>query len=171
MEKKSITHFLTGGVMAGITILFSVILIVTDQMQNQKLGWISSAAMIIALVFFIREYGNSKNNQLGFGELFSFGFKASAFATILILVFQVVFNLIFPEMQDKMLEITREKILEKNPQTPDEQIEMAISFTKKFFWPFVIGGTILSTLIMGAIGSLIGAAITKKNPSTPFQHV
>jgi hypothetical protein len=73
-------------------------------------------------------------------------------------------------MQEKMLEITREKILEQNPQTPDDQVEMALSFTKKFFWPFVIGGTILSTLFMGAIGSLLGAAVTKKNPPSPFQQ-
>lgn len=170
MEKKPVTHFIVGGIMGAITVLFSVILIITDQLQNQSLGWISSALMLVALIYFIRDYGNAKNNQLGFGDLFAFGFKSSAFATILILAFQVIFNLAFPEMQDKMLEITRQKMLEQNPQPTDDQIEMALSFTKKFFWPFVIGGTILGTLLFGAIGSLIGAAITKKNPPTPFQH-
>ena len=164
------THFLTGAITGGILILFSVILIITDQLQNQKLGFVSFALMILALVYFIREYGNSKNNAIGFGELFAFGFKSSAFATIILLAFQVIYNLAFPEMQDKMLEITREKILEQNPQTPDEQVEMALSFTKKFFWPFIIGGTILSTLFMGAIGSLLGAWFTKKTPKTPFNQ-
>jgi integral membrane sensor domain MASE1 len=170
MEKKPVTHFLVGGIMGAITILSSVILIITDQIQNQSLGWISTVLMFIALVYFVRDYGNAKQNQLSFGDLFAFGFKSSAFATILILVFQVIFNLAFPEMLDKMLEITRQKMLEQNPQTPDDQIEMALGFTKKFFWPLIIGGTIFGTLFFGTIGSLIGAAITKNNPPTPFQH-
>ena len=36
MDKKPITHFLTGAITGGILILFSVILIITDQLQNQK---------------------------------------------------------------------------------------------------------------------------------------
>ena len=170
MDKKPVTHFLVGGIMGAITILSSVILIITDQIQNQSLGWISSALMLVALIYFIRDYGNAKQNQLSFGDLFAFGFKSSAFATILILAFQVIFNLVFPEMLDKMLDITREKMLEQKPQPTDEQIEMALGFTKKFFWPLIIGGTVFGTLFFGAIGSLIGASITKKNPPTPFQH-
>jgi len=170
MEKKPVTHFLVGGIMGAITILSSVILIITDQIQNQSLGWISTVLMFIALIYFVRDYGNAKQNQLSFGELFAFGFKSSAFATILILAFQVIFNLVFPEMLDKMLDITRQKMLEQKPQPTDEQIEMALGFTKKFFWPLIIGGTVFGTLFFGAIGSLIGAAITKKNPPTPFQH-
>ena len=38
MEKKPVTHFLVGGIMGAITILSSVILIITDQIQNQSLN-------------------------------------------------------------------------------------------------------------------------------------
>ena len=41
---------------------------------------------------------------------------------------------------------------------------------KKFFLTFVIGGVILMYAILGAIASLLGAAIAKKNPkaTNPF---
>jgi len=160
---------MAGGILAGVLILYSVILIVTDQLANQSLTWISYVFMIGLLIYFIREFGKANENNKTFGELFSFGFKASAFATIILLAFQVIFNLLFPETQDRIMEISRDKMAE-DPRVTDEQIEMALSFTKKFYLVFLIAGTIFSTLIFGAIGSLIGAAVTKKNPTSPFQN-
>jgi hypothetical protein len=125
--------------------------------------------MIGLLIYFIREFGKANENNKTFGELFSFGFKASAFATIILLAFQVIFNLLFPETQERIMEISREKMAE-DPRITEEQIDMALSFTKKFYLVFLIAGTIFSTLIFGAIGSLIGAAVTKKNPTSPFQN-
>jgi hypothetical protein len=72
-------------------------------------------------------------------------------------------------MVDKILDISR-KQMEKNPKMTDEMIEQAMTMTKKFFMPFAIGGTILGTGFMGAIASLIGAGIAKKNPVDPFNN-
>jgi hypothetical protein len=171
MEKKPISHLMAGGIIGGIMILYSCILIILDQTTNKSLGWLSFLLIILALSFFIREKGNAEGNNLSFGELFSYGFKTTAFITIIMLAFQVIYNLIFPDTIDKILEITRQTIIEKQPNLPDEQIESAVGITKRFYWPMIIGGTILGTIIQGAIGSLIGAAITKKNPKTPFQNV
>ena len=41
---------------------------------------------------------------------------------------------------------------------------------EKYFWVFAIGGTMLMFVIVGAIGSLIGAAVTKKRPINPFEQ-
>ena len=169
MEEKKINHFIAGGVVGGISILFTVILIVIDQMQNQKIGWIGTLLMVVVLAYLVMLYGNSKSNSLGFGELFSFGFKSSAFATIIILAFQVIYNLVYPEMQDKMLEFTRQKMMEDS-RVNDEAIEKGLEFVKKGYWPFLIGGTIFGNLFSGLIGSLLGATITKKNHQTPFQQ-
>lgn len=171
MDKKPISHLLAGGIIGGIMILYSCIMIILDQTMNKSLGWLSFVIIIAALAFFIREKGNAEGNNLKFGDLFAYGFKATAFITIIMLVFQVSYNLIFPETIDKVLEASRQAIIEQQPTMSDEQIDMALGFTKKFYWPMIIGGTILGTIVQGAIASLIGAAITKKNPQTPFQNV
>jgi len=44
----------------------------------------------------------------------------------------------------------------------EEQINMAMSFTEKYFSVFMLAGTIFGTLIAGAIASLIGAAFARK---------
>ena len=70
---------------------------------------------------------------------------------------------------DKIVEIARKKMAE-NPQMTDEMIEQALGMTKKFLFPFAIGGAIIGTAIMGVIASLIGAGIAKKNPVDPFSE-
>jgi hypothetical protein len=52
----------------------------------------------------------------------------------------------------------------------DEIIEQALTMTRKFFIPFAVGGILIGTGIFGAIGSLIGAAVAKKNPVDPFKQ-
>ncbi len=72
-------------------------------------------------------------------------------------------------MIDKTLDLQRIE-LEKKPELTDEMIEQALSITKKFFMPFAIGGAIIGTGFMGAIASLIGAGVAKKNPVDPFKQ-
>lgn len=169
MEKKSISHLLTGAILAALLILYTVILIIIDQLYNEKLAWVNYLIIIVTLVYFIREYGKSKDFDLSFGNLFSYGFKSTAFATLIMLAFQVALNLIFPEMQEKMIDVAREKMSE-DPRVTEEAIEMSTSFLSKTFWPLLIAGTLFGSLVIGAIGSLIGAAITPRNPKTPFQQ-
>lgn len=166
-EKKNMGHLMAGGILSGVLILYSVILIVLDQVENKWLSWMSYLLMIGILVYFIKQHGKEHQYQLGFGNLFSFGFKATAFATIIMLVFQVGFNLAFPEMREKIMQIAMEK-MSQDPRVTEEALEMGASFLEKTFWPLIIAGTIFGTLFAGALGSLIGAWLTKKNPSTPF---
>ena len=64
------------------------------------------------------------------------------------------------------MEEARKNMQEKN--LSEEQMDKAIEITQKFFTTFLIAGTLFGYIILGAIASLIGAAITKKNP-TNFQ--
>jgi hypothetical protein len=169
MEHKPVSHFLAGGILASLVILYSVILILTDQLQNQQLALVTYVIIVGCLVYFIREFGKSVDFNASFGKLFSFGFKATAFATILMLAFQVILNLIFPELKDQMIEAARQKMSE-DPRVTEDAIDMSSDFLLKTYWPLLIAGTIFGSLVVGAIGSLIGAAVTKKNPQTPFQQ-
>jgi hypothetical protein len=55
--------------------------------------------------------------------------------------------------------------MEAKGNMSSEQIDQAISITRKFFMVFIIGGAIVFYLILGAIASLIGAGVTKKEPN------
>ena len=79
-------------------------------------------------------------------------------------------TVLFPEMKDKTLEMARQR-MEERGNLSDSQIEQGVEFTKKFFIPFAIGGTLLGTLIFGTVASLIGAAVAKKKPVNPLDQM
>ena len=170
VEKKSITHFAAGLVIAAILIIYSLALTFMDLTANRSLSLVSTLFLLLGIVFFILQFGKSVNHTATFGELFSFGFKATAIATLIVIAFQVLFFLIFPEYKEKIFEMSREQMLKQNAQLSDAQMDQALDITKKFFWPFLIGGALFINMIVGAIASLIGASITKKVPQSPFQE-
>ncbi len=131
-EKKNMGHLMAGGILSGVLILYSVVLIVLDQVENKWLSWLSYLLMIGILVYFIKQHGKEHQYQLGFGNLFSFGFKATAFATIIMLVFQVGFNLAFPEMREKIMQIAMEK-MSQDPRVTEEALEMGAAFLMSLF--------------------------------------
>jgi len=77
--------------------------------------------------------------------------------------------ILLPETKEKILEITKQKMEESN--ISDDRIETAMGTVKRMFWVFTIGRILLAYAIMGAIGSLIGAAITKKKPVNPIDQL
>ena len=85
------------------------------------------------------------------------------------IAFTIILFLIFPDIKQKMVETARQRMEERN--TPDDQIEKGIEMWQKMFWVFTIGGIILVYAIVGAIGSLIGAAVTKKKPVNPLDQM
>jgi amino acid transporter len=137
--------------------------------QAQNLGYISYLVLFIGVIWSCINYGNQMNNSVTFGNVFAHGFKTSAVVTVISIIFTVIFFLIFPEIKDKVFEVAREE-MDKQPQLTDDQRDMVIETTKKFFFPIAIGSILLMYLIIGLIASLIGAAMTKKNPPSPFEN-
>jgi len=168
MNNKT-SHILAGSVIGGVLVLVNVIFIIFDLTGNTKVSWIGSVINIGLLVYFILEFGKQHDHLKSFGELFSYGFKATALTTLILTAFMVIYSFAFPGAADKAMEIAREQ-MSTQPNLSDETIDSAVEMTRKFYFPILIGGTIFGTMLIGAIGSLIGAAVTKKNPSHPFQN-
>ena len=104
--KKPISHLVAGLIIAGILIVSSILISVigTGTASRPGGGWISYLILIGGLVFFINKYGNDRENYASFGELFSYGFKATAMITLVFILFIVGIALLFPEFKEKALE-------------------------------------------------------------------
>ena len=171
MEKQITSHIVKGAILGGISILFSIIIYVFNLYTTQWLNWLSYAVLIGGIVYGNILFANQNDNKVTFGNIFAHGFKITA-VTIVITVLYTVLALyvLFPDMVDKIIELSRTEML-KNPKLTDDMIEQGITMTRKLFLPFAVAGAIFGTGFLGAIGSLIGAAVAKKKPVDPFSEI
>lgn len=169
MEKKITAPWVKGLILALIIIVFSVVMYVTGQVTNKSLGYIQYLVIIGGLVWACLSFSKENDGNVTFGNVFAHGFKTTAAMTVLVVIYTVLaVKLIFPDMIDLAIEGARTE-MEKQGKLTADQVEQGIEMTRKFFMPFMIGGTIISYAIIGALGSLLGAAIAKKNPQpNPF---
>ena len=61
--------------------------------------------------------------------------------------------------------------MEDRGKMTDEQIDQSVEMFSKNFMLFVVGGATFMYILFGVIGSLIGAAITKKKPINPLDQM
>ena len=169
MDKQITSHIVKGAILGGISLLFSIIIYVFNLYTTQWLSWISYAILIGGIIYGNILFANQNDNNVSFGNIFAHGFKTTAVVIVISVLYTVLSLFIFPDMVDKIIEISR-TAMAKNPQMTDEMIDQAITSTKKLFLPFAIAGAIFGTGFLGAIGSLIGAAVAKKNPVDPFKQ-
>lgn len=170
--KKPISHVVAGLLIAGLVIVLSLATMLFSKEAATKpgSGWISYLIIAGGLVFFITQYGKANNYQTSFGDLFSYGFKATAVYTLLFVGFLILVAALFPDFKTNAMEAARTQ-METQKGVNEDQIEKGMQMMEKYFWAFAIGGTTLGFVIIGAIGSLIGAAVTKKRPQNPFEQI
>lgn len=165
MEKKQ-THISYGFITGIIMVVVSLILYVTGTSYKPGMQWTSWLAYIpflVGLILNANAYSKANNADITFGNAFGSCFKASMIVAIVIVAYSVATIFIFPEMKDRIMEMQRAEMA-KNPKMTDEILDQSMNMMKKGWNYFLVGGAILGTLLMGALFSLIAAAVVKKNP-------
>ena len=133
----------------------------TEELAIYCLVWITFLGGIVWSVWY---YGKQIAHQGTFGNYFAHGFKTAAVITAIMILFFLVLIFAFPEFKTDAMEASR-KAMAKSEGITQEQINQAMEISAKFFTVFLIGGTMLGYLFFGAIAALIGAGITKKDPT------
>ncbi|GAB3972783.1 hypothetical protein GCM10028806_25390 [Spirosoma terrae] len=171
MEKLSPTRIaLKWGVILGISLmLVTLIMYLTDQGSNPWFGLLTLGAMVSVLVLSMQEYRKLNGGFMTYGEGFGIGALLSAVGGLLSSLFNTFYNVVIdPSIQQRAFEQARER-LEDQGKLSDEQIDQALEISQKFQSPgFTFIAGVFGTIIMGAILSLIIAAIIRRNRNNPF---
>jgi hypothetical protein len=168
MENKVTTPQVKGLIISLVLIVYGLIIYFVDGMKHPELSYVQYAIFLAGIIWACVSYSSQMNANVTFGNLFAHGFKTTAVITVIVLLYTILaFKVLFPEMIDKSIEMTRRK-METDGKVSDSQIEQTISMMREHYVLFAVVGVIVGFAIIGAISSLIGAAIAKKKPQDPF---
>ncbi|GDX53183.1 hypothetical protein LBMAG27_22300 [Bacteroidota bacterium] len=151
-----------------LIIAFSVIVIyiivyLAGSATNKNVGWINYALMLIGASFATKVYRDEKcGGYISFGRAFQFGFLTVLIVGIITTIYSYFFfTYIAPELVDQILKEAENNML--NSGQSEEQIELAMSYMKKFMTPgWMAFWGMMGSVFLGAIISLLSAAIMKK---------
>lgn len=157
------THIQYGLIISVIMILLSTLFYILHINTEKWTQWIGMVIMFVGVIVSCIQYARVNNGNVTFGNVFGNGFKTTSIIALLTILVGVLFVLIFPDIKEQALEQVR-RDMEKQGQA-DDVIDKAVAMTDKMFIVFMLAGGIFGTLFFGAIASLIGAAVAKKNPN------
>lgn len=163
MEQKITTPATKGIVISLILIVIGLATYFLDLSENKGVQWVGYLVFIAAIIWSVSSFGKQINFNSTFGKYFGHGFKVTAIVTLIMILFTIIFILLFPDIKEKGMDAARKSMEAKGNMT-SEQITQALGFTQKFFMVFVIGAALVGYLFFGAVASLIGAGVTKKDP-------
>jgi hypothetical protein len=147
--------------------VYSIVFLVAMSMAgfnafDNKWGWINMIVSIVVLVLAQNSFKSSGDGFMSYGQGIGIAFWITLTSLVIAGLFTYLYSeVLAPETMEKFYDAQREQMEGKNMS--DEQIETAVSWTKKLFWPiYVFFGMFFSILI-----ALIVTIFTqKKNPDS-----
>lgn len=172
MEKKvtSLSNALFyGGITTLAVIIYSLLLMVLNVTSGALTNLTYLLIAIGAYLGNINFRDKALDGNMSFGKALGHSMFIVAIVSVISSLFMAVYLSIDSSIINLAIEQTEESMAEQNMD--EEQMEMALSYTRKFMTPVWMSVfMLLAYLFFGFILSLIIAAITKKeNPNaTPF---
>ena len=170
METKITSHITKGLLLALVLIILSVVSHLMKFDLESWFGWVNIIIFIAVIIWAVILYGKQMDDNVTFGNLFAHGFKVTAVTICIVFVFTVLsVYVLFPETIDQFMQKGIEEA-KKQGKITDEQIQQGGDMMKKIITISKLAGSLFINAVLGAIGSVIGAAVAKKNPQSPFQQ-
>jgi len=167
IKKNSIfPNALNYGIILGIiSIILSITLYVLNLMENTVAGFIPLIFLIVVMILGILNYRNKINGGfITYGKSLGTGVLIGLISSVIMAIYTFIFyQYIDPDMINYLLSKTEEKMLEQNPNLSDEQIEMAMKYTKKMMSPIWMAiNTFIWTTLVALVASILISIITQK---------
>jgi len=156
-----------GLITGAVLIVYSLLLYIANLYLNKSLGYVGYVFLLGGMVWGTLEYRKKVTNGfLTYGQAFSSCFLIGLFAGILGAIYMFIFaQFINPGFVNEIIEQARIQMQAKN--LTDDQIETALSYTRKFTSPvmMMIWGLVGYALVSVVLGLLAAIFLKKEDPN------
>ena len=165
---SKLKHALNFGAVLGLILLgLTLVTYLLEMYENKIFGYINYLIIIGGIIFGIKKFRDEvKGGFISYSGALGYGVMIVLFASIITSFGNFIYlSYVDNTFIEVALENAEIQMIENG--TPDEQVDMAMSMTKKMLSPigiFIFG--ILGLTLFGLIVSLIAAAFLKKDPDS-----
>lgn len=157
-----------GTLLGIISVVFGLMIYFLDMhyTQESSIGIVSFVILISVIVLGQYNYRKENNGFMSLVDALKVGVGIALISSVISLTYQVLLvTVIDPDTIDKMIEITQNKLIDDNPELPQEQLDQILEMQKKFTTPEMMASFgLIGSLFVGFIISLISGLILKRNP-------
>ena len=171
IQKLEAKNFvLNYGILLGIiSVILGVIMYVTNDYIDPSLIYsaISFLILIGVISFGMNAFKTENGGFLNLGDALKVGIGIAVIGGIITAVWSyLLMNYIEPDYMLQMMDVSREKMMESNPNLTDAQMNSMMEMSAKFTTPWMIMAfSLIGNLFFGLLISLIAGLIMKnKNP-------
>ena len=119
------------------------------------IGILTKLVIVYLIYTGILEYFRQTGESMTFGNIFKSGFFMALIGAVLFAVFVFLFyEYIMPDYREALIEQGIQQMKEQG-KLSEEQLEMSIETTKKYFSYFAMIGALLDMLIVGTVSAIL----------------
>jgi hypothetical protein len=168
---KVTTHIVKGFIIGILVMVVNYFSIKAYNFQTHSTPvWIvvvSNAILFFGIIISCIIFSIQMRGNVVFKEVLGHGFKTAAVAIILLVIFNVFLYALNDKAKQTAMDYAISNLADK---TNIDNYNRGIQEIKSHFYLMVINSIVFSALVISLIGTLLGAAIAKKNPqaNNPF---
>ena len=167
-ENKPRTPAFKGFLITIVLLIVGLGIYLTGKVEERIILYCLYGILFVGVTISSVFYARQMNGRLTFGNIFAEGFKTTAVIIVLSSICTFIsLKFIVPEMVDKIIEAGRAQMKAQGGST-EEQVKQYFDGMNSFMVPIIIGYIIFFFGIIGALASLTGAALAKKNLGGPI---
>ena len=166
---QSLTYYMLkfGGLLGGVSVIFALMLFSLDMHYGQEdaVNYVNYAITISVIVLGIHTFRKDNDGYLGLSEAIKLGMGISLVSAIIAVCYTALLMYVLePGYMAKVMEFTKEKMIDENPEMSQEQLQISLDMMEKFQGIGVIAAFILIfSLFFGFLTSLVTGLILKRS--------